>query len=497
MAGVSQTILTATNSQITVRIKANPATTGDVVLRATSGASIARILGWTYVAPQRVSGIAPSFGQFGTTITVAGDSLLGGADRIVNASAGGTQALSIVSSNNSYVVFQVGDSSVAPQSVNVTLIANTGTIATSTQFFEYRTIGAISNVSLADGQGGTRVTISGQRLRGHGAQVVSVTLAGVAASIASESDTAVVVRAGIRTPGTGDVVLVANTGAIVSLASGWTYNTPGEVTSISPSQGQVDTLVTISGTRLLGGGTSVSSVVLAGVSAAVVSESDTSIVVRSPGAAPGSGPVVILSDTQATVQSQAIYTHLANGTITTVQPNIGHFGTVVTVSGSRLYDGGASIVSASLATIEAAVLSHSDSRVVLRAIASLTRTGDVVLVSNTGASVTSTNGWVYGAPGNVASVNPASGQLGTVVTILGTNLAGHGTRVVNVTLGGTPVQSINFVSAAEVRVVVARAPASAAGDVILTADSGAVVSSLGAWEYLQEGAIATLAPNRG
>jgi hypothetical protein len=85
--------------------------------------------------------------------------------------------------------------------------------------------GAVSAVAPGSGQLGTVVTIQGTELRGHGAQVVQVTLAGVAATIQSENTTEVVVVAAEASDVQGAVVLVADTGAQATVPSPWQYVT--------------------------------------------------------------------------------------------------------------------------------------------------------------------------------------------------------------------------------------------------------------------------------
>ena len=69
----------------------------------------------------------------------------------------------------------------------------------------------MTSVSPSSGQGGTIVTVQGNRLRGGAASVVSATLAGYAAAVSSESDSTVVLRAGVGPAAgvAGHVVLTA------------------------------------------------------------------------------------------------------------------------------------------------------------------------------------------------------------------------------------------------------------------------------------------------
>jgi hypothetical protein len=111
----------------------------------------------------------------------------------------------------------------------------------------------------------TRVTISGTRLRGGGASVVGVTLAGVAVSfIPSESNTEVVAVAARGAPGSGDIVLTSSSGAVITRAGGWTFLTEGDILSVVPGAGHAGTRVVVQGINLLGGATNVTSVTLKG-----------------------------------------------------------------------------------------------------------------------------------------------------------------------------------------------------------------------------------------
>merc|ERR1712100_788349 len=130
----------------------------------------------------------------------------------------------------------------------------------------------------AVGQIGTVVTITGLSLRGSGPNVSSVTLGGVSASIVSETDSSVVVITP-RGTGVGETVqLTSTSGATVTKTSAWDYLDEGDITILNPSSGQDGTNVVISGTNLLGGGQSVSSITLGGIEVTSIGdENDTSI----------------------------------------------------------------------------------------------------------------------------------------------------------------------------------------------------------------------------
>jgi hypothetical protein len=94
----------------------------------------------------------------------------------------------------------------------------------------------------------------------------------------------------------------------------------------------------------------------------------------------------------------------------------------------------------------------------------------------------------------IESIAPAKGQLKTVVTIKGTNLLGGGAKVKSVSLAGEAPASI--VSQSNTAIVVTLADIGAKkGAVVITADTGAVVSSAGdSFEYLPRASSPRLIP---
>ena len=121
------------------------------------------------------------------------------------------------------------------------------------------------------------MALSGQRMLG-GGSTASVTLAGVAAQVisAGASATTVVAQSSGST-GVGDVQIVSDTGAVVTLSNGFDYKAAGVITTVSPPTGQVGTIVTITGTTLRGSADNVAQVTLANEAASITSEVDSGI----------------------------------------------------------------------------------------------------------------------------------------------------------------------------------------------------------------------------
>ena len=146
----------------------------------------------------------------------------------------------------------------------------------------------------------------------------------------------------------GDVVITSARHAQVIGANLWNYSGPGNVTSISPSSGQIGTLVTIKGTGLLASATKVVGATLAGVDvSSVVTSTDTEVVVkadRGTGGAAGSVRLVVTSDAVVTDKVGG-FTYITEGPVDKLEPSSGQKGTLVTIKGQTLLGGGATLAS--------------------------------------------------------------------------------------------------------------------------------------------------------
>ena len=502
LAGVEvQQVVSASNTEVVVVAAAANASTGNIVITVNTGAFVVQQNGWTYITPAAITVIAPTSGQHGTLVYINGTNLLGGGSAIANATLANTPVFSIVQASNTQVVVRAGADGTGAG--NVVLFADTGAVITSSLQFTYLVAGNITAVAPTQGQGGTVVTVTGERLRGGGTAVVAATLAGVSASVAAEADDQVVVRAGAGPASTlqGHVVLTADTGALVTLENGWTYLAAGVITQVAPSSGQEGTVVTIDGARLLGGGSEVTNVTIGGVNARVVQANATRVVaVAGASAAPAAGATVaVISDTGAVVQLTGAFSYLLAGEITAVAPGQGQGGTFVNISGTGLRGGGTAVAQVLLGGVAATIVAETNTLVTVRAGAAANVTGDVdvVLTADTGATVTLAAGFEYVAAGAIAAVSPSSGQVGTRVTVTGAALRGGGAAVTSMTLNGVEVQQIVLQNDTMVVGVAAAGVAAANAAVRLTANTGAVVELAGAWTHLTAGAISAVVPASG
>merc|ERR1711988_1587416 len=331
---------------------------------------------------------------------------------------------------------------------------------------------------------------------GNGTRVVGAWLSGLAATIVSEADSEVVLQAPASNGSlAGDVHLEADTGALSVASGSWAFIEPGAILDVGLESGQVGTRVRMRGINLLGGGSSLANVTLAGVAA-----NNTHVMVRAGDGTPGQGDIVLTADTGAVIVLVDGFTFTTKGVISHVAPALGQLGTLVTINGTGLRGSGNSVVRVLLGGIPVTSIEHeNDTMVVVRSGASATATGpqNVVLVADTGATVTALGAWQYIEPSRIDAVSPASGQSGTVVVIQGAHLLGGGERIARVLFGSTLATDVVYANDTEVLV---RAPDGLDDEVVdltVESDTGAFVTEVFAFEYLLPGMFSSVTPQQG
>lgn len=321
-------------------------TVGNAVVVGSTGAVGTLAGGWRYDVASSIATVSPASGQYGMRVTIDSTALRGYGLSVVSASLVGLSA-QIWQQSDTSVVVAAANGPLSQTQGAVVFTADTGATVSRSNSWTYIVPGTISEVSPTTGYGDTQVTILGMELCGGGSNVVNVTLAGFAADSVSAtlcSGRVVVTARDLGANVTGDdVVLISNTGAIVSQVSGWTYVSSGSISSVVPNAGQVGDTVTINGTGLLSGGSSVLFVTLAGVRALVLEPpSDTMVVATVVTAGSGTGDVVITGSTGAVVRLVGGWSY---STVSSVAPNSGQRGTIVTISGYALFGRGSNIPS--------------------------------------------------------------------------------------------------------------------------------------------------------
>ena len=87
------------------------------------------------------------------------------------------------------------------------------------------------------------------------------------------------------------------------------------------------------------------------------------------------------------------------------------------------------------------------------------------------------------------SVSPSSGQVGTLVTIMGTNLLLGGDNVTVTGLGSGDANILSSNNTVILLVAVAGPFSAASGSIVVTANTGANITELNAWMHLERGNI--------
>ena len=197
-------------------------------------------------------------------------------------------------------------------------------------FYPYPSITAISATI---GTVGTPVTITGAGLLDGGGNG-AVSFNRTPATILSQSSTSIQVKvpAGATT---GPVSVFVN-GNTIRSSSSFSVVPPPRISGLSPNYGAAGAAIDIAGANF-DPTQDTGSVTVGGAPAEVVSWSNTKIVVQIPSKATTGNLVVTANETASNGEAFTFYPRPA---ITTVSPATGLPGTLVTITGSNLLDGG-------------------------------------------------------------------------------------------------------------------------------------------------------------
>ena len=403
-----------------------------------------------YRVPFPINATTPSSGQRGTRVLIQGENLFGVGEGVITLQqvlVGSSLAdIDIDASNSTHVYARVrsGDPGSSSIVVNTTQTIGTddydGPYTYSDSLWTQIEDGVINELLPPAVQGGESVIVCGERLLGGGSDIESITIAGQSvvthSSVQSGTSECIdVVVPAILNPETGvsgEVTIEADTGAIVE-SSPNTVFTYATVTSVSPSQGQVGTEVTISGIELLSGYSDLQPLVyLSDVLATVISFTADSILVRAEDPTgsfmsgsgqsplniinvPGSVAIVVTRDSRVfNVSAADRWTYLESGEIAQVEPDFGQYGTKITLRGTNLLGYSSGLREALINGTAAMIVSQSNTEVVLEApdISTLGHV-DIVLSSDNGAAVSLDQAFEYRAKGVIDTLDPTTGQNGT------------------------------------------------------------------------------------
>lgn len=374
-------------------------------------------------AAPTITGVSPTAGGPGTSVTISGSGF------------GGTQGTSTVKFNGTLATpTNWSDTSIvagvpATATTGNVVVQASGVDSNGLPFVVLPTPG-ITGLSPNYGAVSASVTISGANF-GSSKGLSTVTFNGTASTPTSWSATVIVVPvpAGATT---GNIVVTVN--AIASNGVTFTVVPPPNITSLSPSSGAIGASVTIAGTSF-GATQGASTVKFNGILAAPASWSATSIVAAVPTGATTGNVVVHASGVDSTGQS---FTVLPN--ITNLSPTSGAVGTSLTITGTSFGPTqGTSTVTFN--GVAATIFNWTDTSVIASVPTGVgVGPNPVVLtVAGNGAS----NGASFTVLPGITRVSPTIAPIGASVNIRGTNF-GSTQGSSTITFNNLPVTPANW-----------------------------------------------------
>ena len=314
---------------------------------------------WTQLEDGVLTDVVPPAAQAGRTVFLCGQRLLGGRNETAEVTLSGqpvpTADFSVTPFSGPGVEcinVTVPEAAIPEEGISgtVTLVADSEAIVESASENVTFSYAIIRSVSPNTGQFGTRVTIRGLELLSGYAVEPEVYLAGVQATVLSASSSMIVVQAEMPPEPTsgmmelgldlfgmsGDVEIIVNSTGLfagslftVSSEGAWTYETQGEIEEVIPPFGQYGTLLNITGTNLLGYGTSIIRVTVNGTEAMVNEDfTNETVIIEAPDLdGVGLVTIVIFADTGAQVIGENQFEYRERGRIDTVSPESGQNGT--------------------------------------------------------------------------------------------------------------------------------------------------------------------------
>lgn len=331
----------------------------------------------------------------------------------------------------------------------------------------------ITSFTPASGPVGTVITVIGTNLS------AATTTAWVGAAhdalLTNLSSTSVTVTVPADAATGADQLAVFTAGGTAFSGSDFTVTSGAAaptITSFTPTSGPAGTVITITGTNLSAATTT--AWLGAAHDAPLTNVSGTSVTVTVPSdAATGADQLAVFtSGGTAFSGSDFTVTAAATPSITSFTPTSGPVGTVITVTGTNL----TSATQGWVGTAHDATATNVNSTTVKITVPSDAATGadQLGLVYSSGTVLSATNFTVTAAAApTISSFTPATGPVGTVITVTGTNLSGATTTA---WIGSAHDASLTNVSSTSVTITVPSDAPLAADQLAIFAPGGTVFS---------------------
>jgi RHS repeat-associated protein len=418
IAGNVASVSSWSDSQITATVPAASRSGGIAVFVA--GIMSNNNINFTVAGP-RITGISPSAGTVGSTVTITGSGFQANRGTGIVSFFNNASPNSFVSWSDTQIVVAVPSGATSGA---VTVFANNGAGSNQDQTFTMPNP-IVSSLSPASGPTGTQVQVNGVGFGGSQNGNL-ITFEGVPATVVSWSDTQIV--ANVPSTAVSGAVQVTEGG--VAGNSTVFFNVPAPtITSIAPAAGGSGNPITITGTGFQAAQGSNSYVTFStGGSAGIKSWSDTQVVAVVPTQTTTGFVNVSVNSTPSNYVDYAIPAQ----SISSLTPNTGPVGTSVTVAGTGFGSSqGTSTLTFNGQT--ATITSWSNTQIV----------GTVPVTAPTGPAVVALSGVNSNAvtftvpPPHIGGLQPNGGDPGTSVTINGTGFQAN-QRNSTVSFNGTP-----------------------------------------------------------
>ena len=278
--------------------------------------------------------------------------------------------------------------------------------------------GPVISFTPAFGPVGTRVSITGTGLAG----ATAVTINGTGAALVA-GGTATSLTATVTSANTSGLITVTTPLGTVTSATPFSVGNPPTINRFTPTSGPAGTVVRLTGTNFVG----VTQVTLNGVPIPNFSISDTDLTLTVPnGATTG---LLTVTTPFGTGTSSGVFTVPLRPVIDSFIPNRGPVGTTVVLSG-RNFTGATRVGFGGIVATVVPVPGNSDTQLTVKVPAGVL-TGPVSVTTPLGQGVSERFFTVLPTPA-LTGISPASGVVGTTVTLTGTALD----QVVALTLNG-------------------------------------------------------------
>ena len=466
--GIAAVFTVGSDTQLTVTVPVG-ATSGKISVTNPDGTTTSAG-SFTVTPPPTITSFTPATGPVGTKVTITGTNLTGATAVTFNGLAAAT--VSLTSSTSISATVPAGATS------GVLSVTTPGGTATSVGSYTVTLpVPTLTSLAPATGVVGTAVTLTGTNFT----SATSVAFNGIAASaftVVSATQITTTVPAGATT---GKVSVTTPGGTATSTGS-FTVTPPPAITSFTPASGPVGTKVTITGTSLTGA----TVIAFNGVAAATVTlTSATSISATVPAGAT-TGPLSVTTPGGTTISAATYTVTLPAPTLTALSPATGVAGTLVTLTGTN-FTGATAVAFNGIAATSFTVVSATQ----ITATAPVGATTGKISVTTPGGTVTSTASFTVTPPPTITSFTPATGSVGTKVTITGTNLTG----ATAIKFNGIAAATITLTSATSISATVPTGATT--GTISVTTPGGTATSTATYTVTLPAPTLTALAPASG